>query len=147
MAFVDNQLLMSDAQALSATAAGTNIIDLSTARRLGAGEPMAVVVGIDVAADHTTGDETYAVAVQVDDDSAFGSATTLASYTIPNTTVAGDVHVVTIPITSVNSDNRYLRVNYTLGGTTPTVTVTTYLTPLSAAPIKYIPFAKGYTIS
>lgn len=148
MSYVDSQLLLSDAQAVTTDAASTNIIDLGVAgRNIGAGEPLAVVVTVDVAADHTTGDEAYAVEVQVDDDSAFGSTTIITSYTIPQTTVKGDVHVIPIPITSTNSDNRYLRVNYNTGGTTPTITVTTFLTALSAAPQKYVPYAKGYTIS
>lgn len=147
MPYVDSSLLLSDAQAMSATAASTNIIDLSASRNLGAGEPMAVVLCVDVAADGTTGDETYSVAVQVDDDSAFGSSTTITTYTVPRTTVKNDIHVIPIPITASNSDNRYLRVNYTLGGTTPSITVTTYLSPLSAAAQKYVPYAKGYTIS
>jgi len=147
MPYVDSQLLLSDAQAVTTDAASTNVIDLSQSRNIGAGEPMAVVVTVDVAADHTTGDEAYAVEVQVDDDSAFGSSTMITSYTIPNTTVKGDVHVIPIPITASNADNRYLRVNYNTGGTSPSITVTAFLTALSAAPQKYVPYADGLTIS
>lgn len=147
MPYLDSQLQLSDAQAVTTDAASTNIIDLSASRNIGAGEPMAIVVVVDVAADHTTGDETYTVEVQVDDDAAFGSSTTITSYVIPPSTVKGDVHVIPIPITATNSDNRYLRVNYNTAGTTPTITVTTYLAPLSAAAQKFVPFADGYTIS
>lgn len=147
MAFLDNQLLLSDAQALTASAASTNIIDLSASRNIGAGEPMAVALTIDVAADHTTGDETYSVAVEVDDDSSFGSATTIATYTLSASTVKGDVHVIGVPVTPTNADNRYLRLSYTLAGTTPSVTVTAFLTAQSLAPQTFVAFADGYTIS
>ena len=57
--YVDNELLLSDAQAVTTDAVGTNVIDLSVDRSIGNGEPMAVVFTIDVAADQTSGDEDY----------------------------------------------------------------------------------------
>ena len=56
---LDSLLKFSDAQALTATADSTNVIDLSNDRDIGIGEPMALVVTVGVAADFTTGDETY----------------------------------------------------------------------------------------
>ena len=51
---LDNQLVLSDAQALTATAASTNVLDLKAAGLYGNGEPLALVVWVDVAADGTT---------------------------------------------------------------------------------------------
>ena len=62
--FLDAQNLFSDAQALTATAVGTNVIDLSQDRSIGNGEPMGVVFTVDVAADQTTGDEDYTFDVE-----------------------------------------------------------------------------------
>lgn len=123
---IDAQQLFSDAQALTATAVSTNVIDLGSDRNLGKGEPMAVVVGIDVALDGTTTDETYVVTVQS------GSTATptdvIATRAITYTEgVVGARFVIPLPADS--STDRYLRVNYTLGGTTPTGTVTTFLQP------------------
>lgn len=125
---IDAQHLFSDAQALSATGASTNIIDLGSDRNIGLGEPMAVVVTIDVAADRTTGDETYTVQLQTDDNAAFSSAANVGgAYSILQYT-AGSRFVIPLPIGT--ETERYLRLNYTLGGTTPSITVTAFLTPL-----------------
>ncbi len=61
----DAFLLLSDAQAVTADAASTNALALGAAGvDVGIGEPLAVVFVIDVAADYTTGDETYKFAVR-----------------------------------------------------------------------------------
>jgi hypothetical protein len=57
---------------------------------------------------------------------------------------AGAVVVIPIPI-GVNVE-RYMRVFYDGGGTTPTVTATIFLIPLSMVQ-KYRSYAKGYVIS
>ncbi len=62
--FVDSQLLFSDSQAVTATAVGTNVVDLSLARNIGEGEPVGVVFTVEVAADQTTGDEDYTFDVE-----------------------------------------------------------------------------------
>src|SRR5262245_13810866 len=75
--FVDKLLLVSDAQALAATALATDKIDLGAYQtlrnRIGDGESMGFLVTVDVAADKVTGDETYQFDVVSDEDSAFGS--------------------------------------------------------------------------
>ena len=62
--YIDKLLKLSDAQALTATAVGTNVVDLEVARGVGNGEPMAVVFSVGVAADQTTGDEDYTFDVE-----------------------------------------------------------------------------------
>lgn len=145
--FIDNQTVLSDAQALTASAASTNILDLKAAGYLGAGEPLAVVIWVDVAADGTTGDETYVAKLQSDDGEAFGSATDLPNktVTIPRTTaVAGSVYVIDLDPADITE--QYLRVYYTLAGTTPTLTVTAAVMPRSFIG-KWRALANAYTIS
>ena len=129
---LDHSLVVSDAQALTATAGSTNVIDMSiTGRKTGAGEPMAFVVFVDVAADVANANETYSFSIQTDDDVAFGSATTLFTVAIAGASLtAGSKHVLFIdPSWTFEA---FARINYTLGGTTPSVTVTTALTPVCA---------------
>lgn len=121
---IDKRLEFSDAQALTATADSTNSIDLGSDVDVGPGRTLYLVVQVDVAADATTGDETYAVALETDSDSAFGSATTIGSITIPRGTAAGTRYVLGFPY----ANERYLQLAYTLGGTSPTVTLSAWLT-------------------
>ena len=78
--FLDGQNLYSDAQALTATAASTNLIDHGSDRDLGIGEPLVAVIVVDVALDDTNADETYSAVVQTDDNSSFSSAATVATF-------------------------------------------------------------------
>jgi len=125
----DSQLQFSDAQALTVSAASTNTVNLkATSSRLFTGEPMVVVITVDVAAKTSDANETYAFALQCDDADAFGSATALASRTIDKALLtAGSKH--TIPVPAELDVEQYLRIYYTLGGTNPTVTVTAELMP------------------
>lgn len=140
---LDSQLTLSDAQALTATAVSTNVIDLSADRDIGAGEPLAVVVTVDTAADTASGNETYQVDLQTDDNSGFSSATVIASRAIAGAALtAGAIFVIPIP----HDNERYLRLNYTLGGTTPSVTVTAQVQPMSMIDKRAL-YASGYSIS
>lgn len=132
---LDKELQFSDAQALTATAVSTNVVDLSLDADIGVGEAMAVVVSIGVAADFTTTDETYQFIVQTATDAAFTSPiTVVASAAINGDELAAGATVV-LPIGYSNL--QFLRVNNVLAGTTPTVTIDAYLSPLS--------FIDGYT--
>lgn len=123
--YVDNQQLFSDAQALTASAASTNLIDLGADRDIGKGEPMALVITVDVALAGTT--PTFQPKIQTDDNSSFSSATDLLTGQQYSALAAGAKIVIPVPETN----ERYLRAYYTLGGTTPTVTVTAHLMPMS----------------
>lgn len=142
--YVDAQALFSDGQALTATAASTNLIDLGGDYNVGIGEQMSVLIVLDVAADDTTGDETYSVALQTDDNSSFSSAAEIGSATITRGDAAGSKYV--IPVPADTRGERYLRLNYTLGGTTPTATVTAFLVQTSMID-NYVQYDNGYTIS
>ena len=120
---IDSRLEFSVKQALTATAVSTNVIDLSSDRDIGPGRTMWVVVQVDVALDGTTGDETYAVALQTSNTEGSGY-TDIASVSLPRGSAAGTRFVIGVPY----ANERYLRLNYTLGGTTPTGTVSAWLT-------------------
>lgn len=121
---VDAQLQFSDDQALTATAPSTNIIDLGSDRNIGIGAGLSVLIQPKVAGDFTTGDETYNVTVQTDDNAAFSSPTTVVAATAINKAL-GAMTVLAIPPNTLTE--RYLRLNYTLAGTTPTMTVDAWL--------------------
>ena len=140
---IDAQHLFSNAQALTATALSTNVIDLSLDRAIGAGEPMAVVFVVDVAADQTTGDEDYTVAVEFATDAGittarqevgrliFESGTPTAPALNADLLVAGFSFAIPLPPSSTDMTSRYIGVRYTLAGTSPTMTITAFLQPMS----------------
>ncbi len=156
---IDNNLLFSDAQALTTTGAvATNVIDLSVARSIGAGEPMAVVFVVDVTADQTTGDEDYTFDVEFATNAGqttgrqligrrvFESGTPTAPAQDADLLVAGYMFAIPIPSVSSSEDELYLGVRYTLAGTTPTITCTSFLLPMSMIDSHKVSYANGYTI-
>jgi len=156
--FVDNELLLSDSQALTATAVGTNTIDLGVARSMGNGEPVALCIVVEVAADQTTGDEDYTFTVEYSstaDQSAgyvtmgqriYESGTPGAPAQDADLLVAGYKIVIPIPPTTAGDDARYLGVRYTLAGTSPTITVSAYVAPMDQID-QSVAYADGYSIT
>ncbi|PVX84347.1 Bbp16 family capsid cement protein [Paraburkholderia unamae] len=119
---IDSLLEFSVAQALSATGVSTNVIDLGSDRDIGPGRAMWVVIqlGADAASAGT-----YQVDLQTDDNSAFSSPTVIGSVSpVAASAKAGARYVMGMPF----ANERYLRLNYTLGGTTPTLNVNAWLT-------------------
>lgn len=148
--FVDALQLLSDAQALTATAYSTNTIDfgnVSPARDVGAGEPMEITLEVDVAADGTTTDETYEFQVVQSANANLSSHDVLASRTITYANLTlGSIHRLPVPAGAITK--RYFGLRAVLGGTTPTITVTAHLQTASMAAVaKPITYAKGYTVS
>jgi hypothetical protein len=128
MAIIDNTLVFSDGQAITATAGSTNEIDLgatgtpvgqSTAlvRDIGKGSDVVVEVLVTEAFNNLTSME---VTVQVDDDVAFGSPNEVASrtYLLAELTL-GKRLSFPAEITE-GANQRYLRLKYTVTGTAPT---------------------------
>jgi len=154
---LDAQNLFSDAQAVTADAVGTNVIDLSVDRSLGNGEPMCVLFTVDVAADQTTGDEDYTFDVEYASDAAqttarqligrrvFESGTPDAPAQNADLLVAGFQFNIPIPATKLSESERYLGIRYDVTGTTPTITVTSALVPMSMIDQNNV-YANGYTI-
>lgn len=155
--YVDALGLVSDAQAFAATGVSTNSIDLGVPggtpaiqRVIGTGEPVGFGVAVDVAADFTTGDETYELQVVDDDNGALSSPRILASY--PKIAAAGGgelsagaLHFCPIPQNYV--PQRFLGMRALLAGTTPSVTLTAWLTAHSIFSVLARSYGRGYTIS
>lgn len=138
--YVESKYLFSDEQSLTATAASTNTIDFSSDRDVGRGEPMAAVVTVDTALAGTT--PTFKVTIQTDDNTSFSSATDLVVSQEFSAAAAGDRIVVPLPL----SNERYVRLNYTLGGTSPTITVTADLKPMAMVASEDVTYAGSYTV-
>jgi hypothetical protein len=100
--------LFSDAQAITAAAASTNLIDLGANRNLGVGEDLYVHVNVDVAFTDASSDSTLTVTVETDDNEAFSSPTTAQTIgTFPALSAIG---------ASLQPDaivERYMRLKYT----------------------------------
>ena len=153
--YVDSYCLLSDSQALSATAVSTNTYDQGSPtiqRHIGTGEPVGAVVCVEVAADFTTTDETYRFDLVQSAAAALTTPTVLASLAfiasgslISSNLTAG--YIFTLPIPFGMALQRYIGMNYTLGGTTPSVTVSAFFGPLKLGMGKFVAYAKGYTIT
>lgn len=124
---------LSDNQALTATAISGNVIDLGAAGSgLTDGEELELIIVVKTAADATTGDETYAFSCDTSAVVGLTTPTQLGYRAIPRALLtAGSKHH--IPLAKGVAMLRYLGVNYTLGGTTPSVTVDAYILPTSMA--------------
>jgi hypothetical protein len=132
---IDALLLLSDAQALTATAYSTNTIDLGAVtpkREVGIGEPLALAITVDVAADVANADETYAFAFVQSANANLSSDDDLAYLAIARATlVAGYKFALAIPAGLITK--QYIGAQYTLGGTTPSITVTASIIQIGRA--------------
>lgn len=126
---LDSTNLFSDAQAITATAASTNIIDLGATGRvvggssnlvrdIGAGKPVPIRIQVVEAFNNLT---TLTVALQVDDNSAFSSAKTVETVAVPLADLGLGAFVNEIYYVPRGTDERYARLNYTVTGTAPTL--------------------------
>lgn len=117
----DRTLLFSNAQALTASAASTDIVDLLATGRvygaaanltkdIGKGQGIPLLVQVVSAA---VGLASVTIAIQVDDNEAFSSPKEVASQTIPlaSLTAGAQFNIQAIP---PGTNERYLRINYTL---------------------------------
>jgi len=124
---LDNQSIFSDAQAITATAASTNSIDLGAVgitgygkhqlvRDLGKSGHIPLLIQVVEAFDNLT---SLKIDIQVDDNSSFSSAKTVQSETVLLADlVAGRIS----PMDKLprGIDERYLRLYFTVTGTAPT---------------------------
>ena len=133
--YVDALLQFSDAQALTADAPSTNVIDLSVARDIGVGRDLYVVV--NVVADLTG---TLQVNVETDDNDAFSSATVSADIgSLPAAAVAGTVLLYKLSPAVMNE--RYIRLD--LNGVTAGSVDAFMTTDVDA----YTNYASGFVVS
>ena len=109
---MDAHNLYSDAQAVTAAAASTNLIDHGAARDIGTGEDLYVVLVVDVALTDSGSDSTVAVTLQTDDNASFSSATTGQTlFTVAATAAAGTRYYAKVAPGALNE--RYSRLYYT----------------------------------
>ncbi len=156
--FLDSQLQFSDAQAVTTSAVGTNVIDLSVARAMGNGEPLAVVFTVSVAADQTSGDEDYTFQLEYATNAAqstgrqivgsriFESGTPTAPAQDADLLVAGFSFVLPLPPTTTDEDAQFLGIRYVTAGTSPTITISAHLQPQSMIDQSAL-YASGYSIT
>jgi len=151
MGYIDKETLLWDAAALTVDAVSTNTYDMGSATRdISIGEPLCAVITVDVGADATTGDEAYTFNVIQSANADLSAADIIASrpFTAAMATagaLAAGKQII-IPIPPESCTKRYLGLALDSSGTTPSITVTAWITPqnLIRTSSKYHP--KGYTI-
>ena len=142
--YVDAQTLFSDAQAITASAASENVVDFGSARDIGVGQELYLVVLVDVAFTDAGDDSTVAVTIETDDNVGFASATTVQTIgTFAAESAAGSRFVARLQPDA--GWEQYVRLYYTVAnGNLTTGSLTAFLTTdiyaWSAYPI-------GYTVS
>ena len=156
--WIDSQLQFSDAQAVTVSAVGTNVIDLSLDRSIGNGEPMGVAFVVDVAADQTSSDEDYTFDVEYASNAAqstgrqlvgrriFESGTPDAPAQDADLLVVGFKFVIPVPQTTLAESERFLGIRYVTAGASPIITMTSFLAPLSMLD-GFNTYADGYDIT
>ena len=139
--YIDRQNLFGQDQAVTASAASTDYIDLGSARDIGNGERPEILVLCtqDVTA---AGAATVTVALQSDDNSSFSTPINLVlSDAIPKASLVAGAQVLRVAVPY--GTERYLRLFYTVGtGPLTAGKFTSGLVPLRQANVAY---ATGYT--
>lgn len=145
--FLDALLKFSENQALTGVGGlSTNVVDLSLTvpiRDIGVGEAMSVIIGVDVAA---AAGGTYVFSLIQSTLDTMASPDTLASITVlaANLT-AGALFTLEVPQNAITK--RYLSLTYTLGATSPTITVSAYLQPHDMTSVHPRHYADAITIT
>lgn len=148
--YVDAQLTFSDAQAVTATANSTNVIDTgplfsgNTGRNLGVGERLYVAVTVDVAMTDSGSDSTITVSLVTDDNSALSSAATIATLgIIPALTAAGSTFIYGLPVAGSVPYERYIGLAYTT--TNGNLTTGSFTASIVKDPSLYTALASGFS--
>jgi hypothetical protein len=110
--YIDKNLTVSSAQAVTATAASTDYIDLGSARQIGLSKQLYVLFTVNTTTA-SAGATTMTIKIQTDDNTSFSSATDLyTSGSIAKATLVSGYQVL-IPI-PVSGMERYMRLYYTV---------------------------------
>jgi len=112
----DAKLLMSSAQAITATAVSTDTIDRGDQKDVGKAGDIPILVQVVEAFNTLT---SLTVELQTDDNSAFSTPRSLFSVVVPlaDLKLGYQIPVITLP----QKTERFLRLNYTVTGTAPTL--------------------------
>lgn len=128
MAIFDRTGLFSDRQAITATAVSTNVVDLGAAgtpygstspivRDVGKGTKVPLHVSVTETFNNLT---SLTISIETDDNAAFSSATTVwtsPAYTLAQ--VAVGAKYLLPDVLPVGTNERYVRLRYTVAGTAP----------------------------
>jgi hypothetical protein len=140
----DFQATLSNAQAFTATGPTTDAYDTGANYDSNRGEPFGILYTVDVAADTSSANETYAFSVETDDNTGFSSATVLTTLTVAGAQLTAGAKVwVPAPL----GLERYVRGRLTLGGTTPSITVTAEWKPACDVATETSSLPVGYSVS
>lgn len=130
MAIMDRTLLFSDRQAITASAASTNVVDLgetgtvygassAMVRDIGNGEPIPLTIAVTEGFNNLT---SLTIAIQVDDNAGFTSARTVqASQAILLADLGAGDDIALPAYIPRGVNERYMRLYYTVAGTAPTL--------------------------
>lgn len=146
--YVDAFGLVSDSQAITATAVSTNTIDLTNAtikRQIGTGEPVGFGINVESAADFTTGNETYTFEVIQSANADLSSPDVIASETRLTTALTLGT-LFFLGIGPGQPTKRYIGMRYTVGGTTPLITVSAWFGPRSMFSVPPVHYSKNYAV-
>ena len=135
---LDQQLLMSDKQAITASAVSTNTIDLTQARDLGPGDSLELVIRVNTA---LTGGTSLQFAYVTSANADLSSPSVIVQTpAIPaaSLTAGSEWLRVQVPALSLDAQRqRYLGVQYTVAGTFAAGTVTAGLVADREAIVNY----------
>ncbi|WP_277964593.1 Bbp16 family capsid cement protein [Pseudomonas sp. RIT-To-2] len=111
----DAKLLMSNKQAITATAASSDVIDTGQTKDIGKGGDIPLAIQVTEAFNNLT---SLSIDIQTSVDSAFTAPITLATMVIglAGLTAGAKAPIITLP----QGLKRYIRMNYTVTGTAPT---------------------------
>lgn len=141
---IDRQNQFSSAQAVTATAGSTDIIDLASAgRNVGVGEIVYIVVIVTAAFTDVGSDSTVAVTLETDDNTSMSSPTTIQTIgTFSALAAAGTRLISRLPVATYE---RYIGIRYTVaGGNLSTGSITAFLCKDIDA---YTSYANNYTFT
>ena len=141
----DSLLLFSDAQAITAAAASTSYVDLKAARNLGVGEPLFVVLIVDVALTDGSSDSTLTVDLYGDSSTSFTPDGTQTLFTVAALSAIGAKYIARVS-PGLAANYRYLQLYYTPNnGNLSTGSVTAFITRNPDIADSY--YASGFNIA
>ena len=117
---LDMQTLFSDAQAITATAVSTNVVQIGSVSSPGdAGAGTAIPLLIQVVEDFNTL-TSLDVSIEVDDNEAFASAKTVMTVNVPLADLVAGKQI-TPQYVPLGTDETFMRLNFTVVGAAPTL--------------------------
>ncbi len=114
---IDKETLFSNRQAITGSGPSQNDIDLGTARDIGSGTPVALLIQVTEAFNNLTSLE---ATLEIDDNETFASSRAVATtgpVPVTDLTVGAELPIDYLPR---GTDGRYMRLVYTVVGAAPT---------------------------